>query len=189
MSEADDVTLTIDSGAVCLYFDADTTAAVREVWARFAEAGVSSEMPDAGWRPHITLAGCRDLRLSDYLPVLNEFASCVEPMKTSLSSIGLFGGDRHTLFLTPIVTRSLLDIHARHHRLVAQHCSAVSPFYAPDGWVPHCTLALNLSLRELAREVTLTTERDLPITGRLEAVGIVRVTRPTVEEMCLLRLG
>ncbi len=180
---------TIDSGAVCLYFDEDTTATVRNIWARIAGAGISSEMPDAGWRPHITLAGCHDLRLSDYIPALQEFASGIEPLEVSFFSIGFFGGSRHTLFLMPTVTRELLDLHARHDRLASQHCSAVSPHYTPRGWVPHCTLALNLSARELAQAVTHTADWGMPIKCGLEAVGVVRVTRPTVEEMCLFRLG
>lgn len=179
----------IDNCAVCLYFDADAAAAVRLAWKRIAEAGISDEMPEAGWRPHVTLSGCRDLRLEEYLPVLREFAAQTKPQDISFTSVGYFGGgNRQTVFLAPTVTRGLLNLHERHHGLVAPFCSAVSPYYTPDGWTPHCTLALNLPTERLAQAVTLTDDFGLPIMGRLMAVGVVRVARPQVEELSLLAL-
>jgi hypothetical protein len=165
MLESKDTLGTIESGAVCFYFDADTNDAIQRAWAQMAEADISSEMQDAGWRPHVTLSGCRDLRLGEYLPVFQEFAAQIAPMDLPL-----------------------LNVHERHHAMVIPFCAAVSPYYTPDGWTPHCTLALNLSPETLARAVAMT-GRLTPIVSRVEEVGVVRVTRPQVEELAFLPLN
>ncbi|MBC7807004.1 MAG: 2'-5' RNA ligase family protein [Akkermansiaceae bacterium] len=189
MSDSKSIPGVADNCAVCLYFDADTDAAVRRIWDAIAGAGISDEMSAAGWRPHITLSGCRDLRLEEYLPALRDFAARSEPLEIAFTSVGYFGGKaHHTLFLAPTATGALLDLHERHHRLVFPLCASVSPYYAPGGWVPHSTLALSLSKEKLARAVELI-DISTPITGTLEAVGMVRVARPRVQELGVLPIG
>ncbi len=121
--------------------------------------------------------------------MLQEFTSSIKPIDILFTNVGYFGtGGRYTLFFAPTITRELLALHERHHGLVVPFCSTVSPYYAPRHWVPHCTLALNLSKEALARAVLLIDGGTLPITGKLEAVGLVRVARPRVEALSLLAL-
>lgn len=127
MSETTRAVGTIDSCAICLYFDAETDATIRRIWEEMTEAKISSEMADVGWRPHVTLTGCRDLRLEDYLPRLQEFAASIELWEFAMTSVGYFGGEQHTLFLTPTVTRRLLDLQERHHRWIVPSARPYRP--------------------------------------------------------------
>ena len=43
--------------ALQLYFDPITEGAIRDLWRRFAEAGIASYLHESTNRPHITLAG------------------------------------------------------------------------------------------------------------------------------------
>ena len=173
-----------------MYFDPNMTAAVRRAWSHIEAAGLSCEMPEVGWKPHITLSGCYNLPLDTYLPALQNFAGQTKPLDITLASVGYFGGgELHTLFLLSAVTIELLNLHERHHHLLTTHCAAVSPYYVPNQWIPHCTLAVNLPAEALAQAVKLPNGFGLPIKGRLEAIGIVRVTRPQVQEVVFMPLG
>lgn len=47
--------------ALQLYFDPGTDAMVRQLWCRFAEAGIARHLAESANRPHLTLAIYDDL--------------------------------------------------------------------------------------------------------------------------------
>lgn len=173
----------MENVAICLFFDVEVEARIRHLWKELADKGISSEMPDADWRPHITVSGCREVSIEEYASALQQFAERTASVNVVLSSVGYFSGNHHTLFLAPTITQVLLELHTEHDQLVRAYSQNLSPYYAPDQWVPHCTLALNLTTEGLQAAVEESAGFNLPITGRLEKIGIVQVARPLVREI------
>lgn len=91
---------------------------------------------------------------------LVEIAQAFSPFQVRTSGLGLFTGEQPVLYI-PVVRTSVL--HALHLRIweVSRSISMdISPYYAPDSWKPHITIAqgdLNLdtvscAIQQLARQ-------------------------------------
>jgi len=160
--------------AVELYFDEATDEAVRAIWHRLADAGISTGALVNGARPHISLGGCQELDATRFRSALMSFAHKSPPLEFALASVGVFPTAEGVVFLAPAVTRDLLNLHEAIHTVFAEY--AVSPWtlYLPGNWVPHCTLALNLPQDRIAAAVDLCRDAALPIQGRFERVGLTQ---------------
>lgn len=148
--------------SVELLFDADTDAAVRQVWRDLADAGIRSlaghRSPSN--RPHVTLTVAAHLDDS----VDAALGSLLDrlPLPCVLGAPMLFGAGR-ALALVRLVVPSvgLLDLQAQAHRLSVPHMpNGPLPHTDPGNWTPHVTLA-----------------RRLPADRLGTALGLARVTR------------
>ena len=55
-----------------------------------------------------------------------------------------------SLFLAPVVTAPLLAVHVRLNDVLQERGIVQWPHYLPGSWVPHCTLAMNVTPAELS---------------------------------------
>jgi 2'-5' RNA ligase len=121
--------------ALCLRFDRDTTAAVERLWRALAEAGVSSDMLELGYPPHLTLivAGieadvanlARSLsRLAGHVPEQIELG---EPRAFPNSDV-VYLACRSNLRELQLQVAALVPSDILHEH------------YRPDIWTPHVTL-------------------------------------------------
>ena len=159
--------------AIELFLDPDADAAVRSVWRALADAGVSRTMLDAGSQPHVSLADSRDLDVERFRPVLEAFARETPPLECSLASVGAFPTEEGVVFLAPVATRELLELHQAFHERLGEFGARSSAYYRPGNWVPHCTLAMGAARTAMAEAVTLCLDMALPIRGRFERVALV----------------
>ncbi|BBX16697.1 hypothetical protein CRI77_03095 [Mycolicibacterium duvalii] len=143
--------------SVELLFDADTDAAVRQVWSDLAEAGIRSL---AGHRsptnrPHVTLTVAEhldDTVDSALRPVLDRL-----PLPCVIGAPMLFGAGRAvTLVRLVVPSAPLLDLHAETHRLTVPHMpKGPLPHADPGHWTPHVTLARRVPADRLGTAVGL----------------------------------
>jgi 2'-5' RNA ligase len=79
------------------------------------------------------------------------------------------------LYLSVVPTQALLRLHKQVH--AALDGSLIAPWgtYSVDAWVPHCTLAQELSASQLARGIELLHD-DPIIEAHLESAGILDTT-------------
>jgi 2'-5' RNA ligase len=121
--------------AVELFLNADESKAIRRL---FSTTG--SVLADIGTTPHITLAVFKDIDLAKLEPIVHSLAESVAAFRIRFSSVGLFPGEDNVVFLAPVVTSALLELHgALHVRLQAAGMSS-DPYYLPEAWVPHCAI-------------------------------------------------
>lgn len=133
-------------------FFADTAdAAVRALWDRLDAAGVPSL---AGWshrrhRPHVALAvaGTIPRRTRDALRA--DLALLALP-QLWLYTLGTFPTEQNVLFLGAVVDTELLAVHSAAHDALAGRVRQPLAHYLPGAWVPHCTLAHDLTADQLA---------------------------------------
>lgn len=146
--------------SVELTLDAATEAAVREQWARLAEAGLPTEQrrqPSPSHRPHVTLyaADTLDDGADAGLPAL--LAGLELPLQ--VGSVLLFGPRRGAVVVVRQVVPSgeLLALQTR----VAALCGAdPGGQFGPGRWSPHVTLARRVPLGQLG--AVLSALGDLP---------------------------
>lgn len=158
------------SRGVVLWPDAEAAAAVRDLWDALAERGLPSHATHTHRLhvPHCSLKVAEGLPVEETLQAVGAVPRRSIPLMAE--SVGVFPPNG-TLFLGCVVNRRLLDEQRRVHEAVTPLADRPWPFFEPDGWVPHITLAMSMSAAELAEAVPLAVER-LPIRGTFDHGGV-----------------
>jgi 2'-5' RNA ligase len=163
--------------AITLRLDEESAALVVAMWRALASAGLSNEALQLGYPPHITLAVCPDAADPGLLiQAARQCASRWRPETVTIASLGVFPGQPATLFLAPVPTRALLERHAELLALLAT--ATVDPHYRAGCWVPHVTLADDLT--DPAAALAAPGATRLPIVATLETIELVRFRPITV---------
>lgn len=160
--------------AVEMMLDSATDALVRQTWRKLAQAGVSSDMAESGWDPHVTLGVYDDLNVSAATEQLAACACDTQQITTTLASVGVFPRKASVLFIAPIVTHDLLALHERIHRILEPLATHPWEYYQPGRWVPHCTLATDLEPERVTPAFEIARQIALPRPVRLKRIAIVR---------------
>ncbi len=174
--------------AVELFYDVKSEKAVRKIWDGLGAVLGKPSLSELGARPHVSLAVYGDdLDTARFLEQFREFAQSMAPFEFKLSSAGTFPGSEGVVFLAPVVIRQLLDVHQRFHEVFSRYDAHGMAYYLPGNWVPHCTVAIDLSAAEVIEAVGYCRKAFKPITGRFQEIGLVEF-RP-VKELITLKLG
>ena len=174
--------------AVELFFDTQAEKQIFGAWNAIKEAGISSSLLNAGYRPHVSLGVCNRIDSSAFEAELSTFAESVASFPLTLSSVGFFPGAEGVIFLGVTVTNHLLDIHAAFHKLCEKHAQEQFEHYAVGKWVPHCTLAFGLSERQISEALVICRGIPLPISAEVKAIGLAEVSPTSCHRLCLYKL-
>lgn len=166
------------------FFDHDADEAVRELWARLDRAGVPSPATrgHGRHRPHVTLAvaGTIAQRTRD---ALRADLALLSLPRLWLYTLGTFPTEQNGLFLGAVVDTELLAVHSATHDVLAGRVKQPWAHYLPGAWVPHCTLAQDITPAELAAGFA----RLHPVTPIGATVTEVGITDTRTGEVELLR--
>jgi 2'-5' RNA ligase len=141
------------------------------LWRRLADEGISDSMARLGYRPHLTLAIATDADVPAAIRVLEDFAATHAALEAPFVGIGAFLAPARVLWAAPRIDRALLDLQAALHEALAW---PGHPHYAPGSWVPHCTLAEDLTLEAFARVAERVARHWQPLTAMLDRIDLVR---------------
>ena len=161
--------------AVELFLKEDESQTLRRL---FAAAG--SVLDRIGTAPHVSLAVFDDVDVAKLTAVVKAFAVGTSPVTVRFSSVGLFPGPQNVVFLAPVVTPSLLSVHAALHLRLAAAGLSSDPHYHSGAWVPHCAITVEEPLASSLETIRLIHERNLMGEYEIDAVGIVKF-RPVVK--------
>lgn len=156
--------------AIELYFDDKSTMEVEEIWSKLRERNISL---DEGTNPHISLAIYEDIDVEYFKEKLQVFAKGMEPFDLKLASVEMFATDKPVVFLSPTVTEELLYLHEKFHKYFKEYDTVEWDYYKPGNWVPHCTLAMNLSKNMVQETLDVCQEISLPIDIKIKGIGIL----------------
>jgi 2'-5' RNA ligase len=62
-------------------------------------------------------------------------------IKTHTTGLGLFTGDSPVIYIQVVKTPQMMDLHKRIWDLSEKITTMRSPYYAPDNWIPHISIA------------------------------------------------
>ncbi|SCY19063.1 2'-5' RNA ligase family protein [Desulfoluna spongiiphila] len=156
-----------------LYFDPDFEATIRRAWDALAASGVPSVLQQIGGRPHLSLAVLASIDETMILDLVETYSKDFIQFPITFPAISLIPGEQHTVILSPVPTRSLLEMQQALYRLL--DACGHPPFgrYAPERWLPHCTLSKELSGPDAMKTMALC--RQSLVTGAAEVreVGVI----------------
>jgi 2'-5' RNA ligase len=160
-------------------FDQDLADRVRALWRALAAIGAGGFEPDGGPVPHVSLALYDDEQEVDEAAagrLVARFAARCAATGIAFASLGVFPTAENVLFLAPVVTPTLLDLHATYHGMAAEDLGATCrAHYLPERWVPHCTLAMQGPMARVLEGLDQVAAHWMPLAGTLRSVALIRV--------------
>ena len=175
--------------AIEMYFDKDSENKIIDLIQKVADAGISKKILEWKTRPHVTLACFNDVDEERCRLLLDRFVQSHKKMTVHLDSVGMFN-DTKTIFASPTMSREMYDLQADLHEMMKEFDTKGWGWYRPDGWVPHCTLALTRDDEDIAfyEASNLILYEFHKISGTYFSVGLTKITFP-VEEIYTVELG
>lgn len=163
------------SFSIGLYFDYRIEAAIRSVWKEMAERKIAPYWYNSANRPHFTLSIYPTFDPIKAKERLKEFALRQPPLPVSFQYIGVFPGLEPNVYLGPVVTRALLEIHQRIHDCFDDLGTLPDfDFYLSDSWIPHCGIATEMDPSHLLDAVKIATgQLVLPMDGQITEIGVI----------------
>ena len=158
--------------AVELFFDGLSESRICDLWHQFDSFGPPS-MRDSSVRPHITLLACDSMDVTTASTFLERIATVTPSFAVSLGSLGLFPAPLPVAFLAPKVTSDLLALQARIFAEFSSLAAGCSSLYSPEQWIPHCTIALELSPQHLGFALDACRAFGLPLACIASEISLV----------------
>jgi 2'-5' RNA ligase len=160
--------------ATQLFFDPTCETRVRRLCTMLREAGINGSVltEDVKARPHITLHISERVDEDRMRQACRRTASQFSAMPVSFASLGIFPGALSVVFLAPVITEDLLQMHRYVHAEEREWASGSWNLYTPPRWVPHCTL-VNRADKDSVKDIVETvSEISFPISGELVELGV-----------------
>jgi hypothetical protein len=131
------------------YFDGEAETAVRGLWQRLEQAGVPSLAGRGHHRPHVTFA------LGSVIPPAARRDLAIDLGRLAMPSLwlytlGAFPTSENGLFIGAVTDAELLAVHVAVHDTLAGRVRDPWAYYLPGAWVPHCSLAQDITPGQLA---------------------------------------
>lgn len=134
--------------AVCLLFDRRSERALRALWDRIEEHGVSSLRSHTHRRhvPHVSYAVLRSWDQAAVAAALNHLDGG-SPVELSFDGVGVFRRGR--AWLVAGVSADFVIRQQRVVEAVTATGAGLHKHYRPGTWLPHCSLAPRATLAQL----------------------------------------
>jgi 2'-5' RNA ligase len=171
--------------AIILYFDPATEARLDRIQETLLP--LVEDPFYKGARPHISLTGFDESPPPELIPTLRNFAQSIAALELTLGSVGVFPGEQAVVFLSPVVTPTLLEVHNRLHTLLQPMNIQMNPYFLPGNWVPHSTMAMRMNPAAVPEAVMVCLQSGAFGSARLIELGLVQF--PPVEEVALFPLS
>ena len=155
---------------IVLYFNETTEIFIQTLWSNIADKADIPDITNSGIRPHLTLAIYDELNCQPCEIELEKFAQQASRLDIQAAHIGVFYQPDIILFLAPTPTEALLDLQEEIHNDMADKASNPWEMYRPGKWIPHCTLAMDMDVKQLEKAVSFCAGIQLPV--KLEAARI-----------------
>lgn len=164
--------------AIIALFDEQTEREIKEVWEGLKQESITSyafEVPNR--QPHITLASYNSLDVEGITKLMNHYYQTSEVINVTFNTIGTFI-QSGTLFLEPVFSTELRDLHSGHHRTFEKYNDHPASLYLPNSWIPHCTLANRLTKQKMAEAFGYCINMLTPLHGQIVEVALIELVTP-----------
>jgi 2'-5' RNA ligase len=168
--------------AVELFLRDDESKAISELF-----SATRSILANIGTTPHISLAVFNDVDVPKLTRIVRTFAACTAPFAMRFSSVGVFPGEENVVFLAPVVTASVLELHASLHEQLAVEGLSCHPYYLPGEWVPHLAVTMEEPIIQSTETIKAIHDADVLGDYTIDNVNVVQF-RPVVT-LSQFRLG
>ena len=131
-------------------------------------------MARSGANPHVSLAIWEDIDIATMSAAVADVCRGIAVVQAVFDRVAVFP-EAGVVFLGVRSDAGLSAAQARCHRALGAYGRRPWVHYAPDAWVPHCTLAQEVDgAASLARARAAADRLQLPLAARLVRAELVR---------------
>ena len=92
--------------------------------------------------PHVTWFTAEMEDLTHLKEILYDFTERAQPFSIHTTGLGIFPGPAPVIYIPVLRTQPVNLYHTQLLRRVTGQCEEMGPYYNPDSWMPHITLAV-----------------------------------------------
>lgn len=157
--------------AIELVFDDESQKVINNLRNNLKEKGVHDEAVKLN---HISVGDYKTDNIEELKEKVIEFSKMIKPFELTLSSVGTFMTKENVIFLEPVMTEELLNIHKKFIKFMEGFDGRLNPYYDIDKWMPHCTISIRLSDEELLKGMKVLKEIiKLPIIVKIDKIDLI----------------
>lgn len=158
---------------ISIYFDEKTDKQIRKLMKLVAEKTGNSFMLDNHVPPHITVAAIETRDESAAIAALDRCVEQLRQGKLRFISVGAFFPQ--VIYLEPVLNEYLHELACAVNGAVkGLPETIVSPYYQPFSWLPHITLAKQLSEEQMLLTFETLQKRFTSFEGTVTKMGMAR---------------
>jgi 2'-5' RNA ligase len=154
--------------AVVSLLDKKSDRTVRSL-SKELEKTLGVQAPD----PHISYQGATKYNFVKLERSLQRFARSSRRFRVPAGALGLFTGFTPTLYIAVVRTPELSKFQFALWRRIFSAASDVSPYYKPDYWVPHITLARDIDYRKLTKVIGRLSRKELELDIVVDNLAVI----------------
>ena len=134
---------------ISVYFDKSTEKRIQTYIDDVAEKSGNTFMTDNNVPPHMTISAFETLKEDEIVEVLTNALSNITRDKIEWVTVGTFPT---VIFIQPVLNEYLHSISSVIYESIANiPDTKVSKYYKPFNWLPHATIAKQLSVDEMRK--------------------------------------
>ena len=158
---------------ISIYFDEKTDKLIRKMIKQVAEKTGNTFMLDNQIPPHITVAA---METKQERLAIEAIESCVQRMtKGELRWVTMGAFLPQVIYAEPVLNEYLHGLSVQLYEAVKDlPDTKVSPYYQPYGWLPHTTIAKQLSKEQMQEAFLILQNQFVPFTGTVNSIGIAK---------------
>ena len=158
---------------ISIYFDEKTDKQIRKLMAQIAEKTGNNFMRDNHVPPHITVAAIETKHEDMAIETLEVCVQQLQQGKLRFISTGTFFPQ--VLYMEPVLNEYLHKLACVVNEVVkALPDTIASPYYQPFSWLPHMTLAKQLSEEQMLLAFQTMQKRFASFEGMVTQIGIAK---------------
>ena len=158
---------------ISVYFDEQTEKRIQGLIRRVAKETGNSFMLDNQVPPHMTIAAVETKHEDLLIASLDKLTKKMECGKINFVSVGAFVPQ--VIYVQPVLNEYLHNLSASLIQELEQIEETIcSPYYQPFQWLPHCTIAKQLSKEQLLQAFEVLQNHFTPIDGQVVHIGVAK---------------
>ena len=162
---------------ISIYFDEQSSANLEKLIKRVADATGNTFMLDNQVPPHITVAAVETKREDELIACVDKLVRgggiCGATDAIHWVSVGAFVPQ--VLFVQPVLNEYLHNLSVTlFDELLQIEETIISPYYKSFGWLPHCTIAKQLTKEQMAEAHQILQQYFVPMEGGVTRIGVAR---------------
>ena len=158
---------------ISIYFDENTEKKIKSLMRHVAKATGNTFMLDHKVPPHITVAAVETRQEQELISCVEEMVGRLEAGDITWVSIGTFSSK--VLYAQPVLNEYLHNLSVTlSNELEQLEETILSPYYKPFSWLPHCTIAKQLTPEQMQQAFVILQREFVAMDGRVVRIGIAK---------------
>lgn len=158
---------------ISIYFDESTEKKLNNIKYHVAETTGNTFMLDNHVPPHITVAAVETKQEDMLVTNIEELVKHLQSETIQFVSVGSFSSK--VIYVQPVLNEYLHNLAVETSKALEQMEETISsPYYQPFSWLPHCTIAKQLSKEQVQQAFAVLTNEFIPMEAKVTRIGIAK---------------